>query len=396
MTDTPIVLVCDDDIRRVHQWVATLRATAGTDRFDVRALTGLDLADAFQALNARAESARNGADSATDDAAGVFDDAAILLFDYDLTPDAQSLADLGEQRVEFHDKLRGRTGEKLAYLARGYSSAGFIVVINQHYRDTTFDITMQRFLHSKADLNITHGDLGNEALWTGISRAENTFSPWAWPVLGKADILWSERLRVIDVEAPLFETLALDPSNFTSRQLDLLGAADPDTAVFGDLARSTLGFDPKDKASKSVGVKAMVASVLGRWLSRTVWQAQNVVADLPHLVSRFPSLMSAESWSRAATKDLSENDVPESLRGHEHWISTLLGRRVWILADVREMAAALPSPDSWPDLVFCEDTSQFVELERAREVETDLPGSYARRFIGNVPGVKYEPFVRLL
>ncbi|MET9269372.1 hypothetical protein [Kribbella sp. NPDC003557] len=427
MTPQPIILICDDNPERAKRWTDAVTSMPGTDRFDVKTLSGQELADAVEGLNRRREALRpdedgNGPDAAEarrilagiSDAA-VFDTAAIALIDYDLTPDSITLGKLEEKTAEHVlDRLRNRSGESIAYLARCYSDAGFLVVINQRFKEATFDITMQRFSDSYADLNISQADLRSKALWSGVSDIPGEFHPWSWPVLCKADLLWRARLAATELSAPVLESLNLNGERFSARQLDLLGEVldveDVKEVTFDHLVDTSLGLTVKDGQPDPECRRAIAASVASRWLEQTVLPGQNALADLAHLVIRHPQLggsaaRAAEEWNRFATKQSRAEIVAnggaaaeavELLQSIEPAAEQYLSRPAWSATKVRGLAAGLPEPDEWPDLAFCEDTSRFIPLDSAQEVETDVPGPYARRFVEAVEGVRYDPLRRML
>lgn len=400
----PIILICDDDPKRVTNWVSTVEGMPEIERFDVRAVSGGELADEIEILNIRREEARKGrAEEEINGAISIFDEAKLVLIDYDLTPGTATL-DNSESRSVL-EKLRNRSGESVAYLARCYSMVGFLVVVNQRFQRSAFDVTMQRFADSYADLNISHDDLGNQALWTGLNADGDHFHPWSWPVLSEADQLWSKRLAATDLEATVLDKLGLDEKSFAAKQLDLLGELDreglqPAEVTFGKLVKSSLGLDAKDEQPSQEHRRAIAASVVSRWLEQFVLPGQNVIADLPHLVARFPQILDdpadPEAWARTATKIADIGDLPPTLQAGKRAAEAFLSRPAWSVSNVRAEASHLKVPDDWPTLVFCEDTSRFVPLSEAQEVETDVPGPHTRKFIEHVQDVRYDPLWRVL
>ena len=63
--------------------------------------------------------------------------------------------------------------------------------------------------------------------------------------------------------------------------------------------------------------------------------------------------------------------------------------------DAQQAALESTLPQADEVGVFCEDTSRFVPLDQAREVETDVPGPYVQRFVEKILGVDYRPLTRL-
>lgn len=404
----PIMLICDDDPKRVIKWTNTVESIPEVERFDVRPVSGGELAGEIETLNIRREKARNGhAEEEINGLVSIFDEAELVLIDYDLTP-SMAMANTGNpESRSVLEKLRNRSGESVAYLARCYSMAGFLVIVNQRFQQSTFDVTMQRFADSYADLNVSQADLGNPALWAGRNTDVDEFHPWSWPVLSEVDQLWSKRVAATDLEATLLDKLGLDEKSFDPRQLDLLGELDrqgrqqqPVEITFDGLVESSMGLDAKDKQPSQENRRAIAASVVSRWLEQFVLPGQNVIADLPHLVARFPQILDdpadPEVWARTATKIADTSDLPPTLQAGQRAAEAFLSRSAWSVSDIRAAASRRTIPDEWPTLVFCEDTSRFVPLSKAQEVETDVPGPHTRRFIEHVQDVRYDPLRRVL
>ena len=148
----------------------------------------------------------------------------------------------------------------------------------------------------------------------------------------------------------------------------------------------------------------MAASVIRRWLEKTVVAAQNVVTDLPHLITRFPVVLGEGSenvmtlaWSTNKSNRPDESRLDLIAEAKSQVVSDFIGRPVYDVEAIRRLLPNLPKAD--PDLhnlVFAEDTSDFVLEETAQQFTTDLPGTYTHRYIREVPGVSYEPVVRRL
>jgi hypothetical protein len=402
-TDTR-VLVCDDDGRRAEVWAAKIRALAGTTRLDVVPLTTSAFAEALEALAQRRENAREEHPSSpTTDAAAVLDQADILIVDFDLTPSPASLSEsLAPDEVgAAKERLRGRSGEQVAYLARCYSTAGFLVVVNQEYQRQTFDLTMQRFGHSYADINVTHYDLTAAQLWLGDS-GDDVFHPWNWPRLRDAADLQRGRVAAVtDLHAPVLESLGIigvDRSAMTARQLDPLGDS-PDTATFDDLVHSTeVGLQVKDVQQDPAQRRRIAAAAAGRWLETLILPAQNVIVDAPHTAQRFPQLLGDGGADVGPWQELALlGEVPEPLTRISLACDGWLSRPAWSASAVREAMAQLDLSTTKPaDVVFCEDVSRFVSIDDATEFETDLPGPYDQRFVRFLDGIDYHPRTRLL
>lgn len=402
--ETTRIVICDDDARRAEAWASEVREIDGVrDLVNIQALPTEVFAAALAALSTRRESARSESPvSTTDEAASVFDNADVLVVDFDLTPDSQRLretleADAAERAKE---ALRGRSGEHVAYLARCYSSAGFIVLVNKEYQTQTFDLTMQRFAGSYADLNVTHGDLVSPELWLG-SGGDETFRPWSWPRLLDAAALYRSRIVAVgDGSAPVLEALGISGADrmvMTSRQLDALGD-EPDSTTFDDLVENVeVGLQSKDVQPDERQRRRIAAAAVGRWLEAVVLPAQNVIIDAPHLAQRYPQVLGSragdiEAWQELTAHTARPNGLEAVAVACDGWLS----RTAWSASAAREAVAELEVPIESADVVFCEDISRFVSLDDAVEFESDVPGPYDQRFVRRVKGVDYHPRVRML
>jgi hypothetical protein len=400
------VVICDDDGERARWWANKIRAIPGLPgHIDVQPLETSDFALALEALAQRREAAR--VDEPFEPGEGearLIDDADILIVDFDLTPRADvleaSVEDEG-QRDATRDKLRGRSGEQVAYLARCYSTAGFIVVVNQEYQRRTFDLTMQRFVHSYAELNVTHYDVTMAGLWLA-STGQDVFRPWAWPRLCEASDLQMRRVAAVpSLDAPVLSSLGITGSDrraMTARQLDPLGD-EPDKTTFDDVVDgSDLGLQVKDVQKDPDQRRRIAAAAIGRWLETVVLPAQNVIVDAPHVAHRFPQLLGARAGEVDAWQEIAALDAkPDSLQGIPSACPSWLSRPAWSASAVREEMARMEAPTNRPaDVVFCEDVSRFVTIADATEFETDLPGPYDQRFVRDLDGIDYHPRPRLL
>lgn len=391
----PIVLICDDDADRAERWQQHISAIPGVDgALDVQSLPTADFAAALLALSVRRETAREGAGPA-DDAAAVVDEAAMLVVDYDLTigPEDQR----GQAETEdVKQALRGRSGEQFAYLARCYSRAGFIVLVNQEYKRRTFDLTMQRFVHSYADLNVQRDDIVSAELWTGEGGG---YRPSHWPRLLDAPSLHASRLDAAEPSAKVLETLGIrgrDAEALTARQLDPLGGEDPSQVTFAHLVDGVDGgLDPKDEQPDEWMRRSIAAAAVARWLESTILPAQNALSDAAHLAQRFPSIVT--SSSPAAWQAVGGGTVPAGLDVAEALAVGWATRPVWSVHAVREAAKAASGPLADPaPLAWCEDVSDFREFGAVREYESDVPGTYDQRFVARLDDVAYHPLSRLL
>ncbi len=399
------VVICDDDPHRAAAWKSQIQNIPGIRAFDYDVIDGERLATEIKILSRRREAAR---DTATDSGEySVFDDADIAVLDYDLTPDKSMYDEFTDRDSSFEDlqrQLRGRTGELVAYLARSYSTVGYLVVVNQQAQDLSFDLTMQRFATSKADLNVTWESLVSPALWTGRT-ADGGLNAWSWPCLEQTPELWRRRLAAASLDAKVLDALGIDPikERLAARQIDVLTDAphvmSPDLAdiTFRDVVDSSLGLNPKDIQNDEKYRLRIAVSVVGRWLDHWIMPGQNVLIDEPHIAALFPSAhpTAAEEvdWKSAVAPDARIAspiaDLTASVAGFHQ-------RSVWPLSEVRTLARKQPlPPDPQYDLAFCEDVSAFRQVDECTEVETDVAGPFVQRFVRKLDGVRYYPLTRL-
>lgn len=131
----PTILVCDDSDTRVLHWVDCLRGIPAVEEaFDVKPLLPAQFAAAYAALKKRRQGHRPGdagdpPDAGPDDASPL-DQAAMVIVDFDLTPERPAPEDRTAQQDGIDRELNGEFGDMFAYLARCYSTAGYIEVFS--------------------------------------------------------------------------------------------------------------------------------------------------------------------------------------------------------------------------------------------------------------------------
>ena len=308
-------------------------------------------------------------------------------------------------------------GETVAYLARCFSSCGLIV--GYRYGDNSFDLTLRGVLREELgsfmDLYVGGTQLGNPGLWGVTEAAESGLRPWHWPVL--PDYLRDFEKKVEDVkeslagDVPICQALGFSPELFARLPRSIgqfLGAKPAETTFRRFVTESDNGLEQRDVTSAddvSDDVLARVGAVrISKWLERLVLPEQDILVDAPHLVSRYPSLMTGdvtniETWNRTARLTSHEElgmstDLIEPFRlKKDHWLS----RPVWFWDELRECEDILEVREPWkmerPNWVFCEDASRFYE-EGYREFVADVESPFARRFVKNFDHVEYRPVVR--
>jgi hypothetical protein len=315
-----------------------------------------------------------------------------VIIDYDLTPDPARLAnDSSGQADLIRSELRAETAETVAYLGRCYSTCKFIVAVNQIFRRRTFDLTFQKFVESRADLNISQDEIGSAELWTGQGDG---YHPWSWPKLIDAGRLFEQRLSRVDLDTPVLPSLGLlsaEGSGLDARQLDALGDRS-EQVTFRDVAMSfELGLTGRDEQPDEEALRRIAAAGIGRWLDRMIMPAQNVLIDAPHLVYRIPSLLSGDPASLDAwnsTTGFHESELGLNLMtldSHRSASAEWFHRPAWAWADIAADVSLPEISSPWGsrmyDFAFAEDMSKFINVSSASEVQTDLAGPYSRRYI---------------
>jgi len=329
----------------------------------------------------------------------LLDEVAIFVVDYDLFGTTSFL-----------------TAEDVAYLARCFSRCGLIVGVNQ-YGYNPFDLTLGGHLESFADLNVGQGQLGNPNLWGEVALG---FHPWHWPAL--PSYLNNFERKVSDVEDSLAENQENDarigevvgiPSDifkFLPRTIGEFLSRDPAEVTFRQFVTgSGSGLRHKDAINSRDVSRDVLARVgaarISKWLEHSILAGQDILVDAPHLVARYPSLMTGditviETWNETTHLDSHEElglstDVIEPFRlKKNHWLS----RPAWFWNDLRECETIVEVREPWkfekPSWVFCEDMSRFYDGSDYREFVADVESPYARRFVKCFADVEYQPIVR--
>lgn len=390
-------LICDDKADRVQTWAATVANQLTGMPWEVSSRTGTQLAALIIALSNADQGRVTADDQAVLDEVGAAD---LVILDSDLSADPQDLVGLSDEDAL---ALRNQYGDEVARQIRTHTTAGFIVVVNMFTgRDShrVFDLTMQQDASTYADLHIGEDDLGDAHLWSG--SIEGGYAPWSRPVLTTAHE-WVRRSEsaIVDLDDRVMERLALDPGQLATRQLDVFGAVRPEDATYRSLAQSKMGLKYPDGHSDA-SMQRMAASVVRRWLTRTVLAAQDEIIDTPHLIARVPHLLGGSGgddgggWNAHLVKDWDTGVLP----GTEGALLTQLEPHIDRATYSLTVARSIPPRESFEGsvLVFLEDRSRFVERPLAVQIETDVPGKNFRRYVlpDEDGSIQYEPFTRLL
>jgi hypothetical protein len=405
VTDKLNVVVCDDDDDRAADWAERIEESVGGQVTATPLESGVFGAAVAALKERKAKAKQDGGSLEDDDPALVIDGADVLVLDSDLTPDAGSSH--GSDPSEMVAKhLVGELGGEVAHLARCYSNARALVVVNQKWKRRSFDLTLQVFRNDVAEVYVSETDIDNPGLW-GLPGDEN-FRPWAWPVLGAVPWQLEELIASVSLDQPVLETLGLDAElvarNLTDRQLDALGIEDWGSMRFVDVARaSNFGLRLKEDVDEGHQLRVAVCGVR-RWLDRHVLPSHNVLIDLPHLQQRRPWAVEARddlaSWNRPETWFTGQGPTPPASDPAPHAYASVasrwLGRHVWLWPTASQDPRSREERVLPSDPVFCEDTSTFVAADDATDFVSDLEGPSGQRFIRSLSDVDYHPRRRLL
>ena len=402
------ILIYDDEHGRIDGFKRKLGEgldKAGqSENFDIISLENDTFQDSISVLEQRRIAFRNEAES-TQDGAEEIDNASIFIIDYDL---------LGSQ---IEKSLMGSlTGEIVAYLVRCFSKCKLIVGLNQ-YGNNPFDLTLRGDLYSFADLNLGETQLDNPGLWN--SDAGQGFRPWSWPNLCNLLLDFDKRVEEVqgNLETPISEFLNFDAELFELlprgivQFIEKQGQKEHFQTTFREfVTESGNGLRFKDTKALDKGINDHILARVGaarisKWLERLVLPEQDILVDAPHLISRYPSLITGdkariEIWNRIA-QSVSYNELElntDLLKDYQfpkdHWIS----RPVWFWDKVRECERIREIIEPWltvkPDWVFCEDASYFYNRENCREFLADTASPFTQRFVKYFDEVDYRPRVR--
>lgn len=384
MSTTPLrVLIVDDEPERSKQWAVRLQSLGFVDA-TVTALSIDEARTLMKGADARRRRAREQSDPFTIDLPCDLDTVDVLVVDYDL----QELLEVGEWS----------TGLQVATLARALTRVKAIVLVNQ-FGTNSFDLTLSKGAPSHADLDVGSGQLLNPAFWDR-SRVDG-YSPWGWndgvlrtPARLEGVVQWVAQRLDAPVLTSLGFTIAADGSNAVRRvekELWQECVEDPQH-TFRELVRESEFLTPKDRAAIAKfdePCARVAAALVAHWLERWVIPTNEVLIDLPHLASAYPWLLrnkeDVECWQAATSIDHGFGALLSEVRDHAFDPGFPLPRPVvWRHAVVEDSRLAEPKGftyDSFPDLVFCEDTSRFHPFEDARAFSCRLPGSDPQRFV---------------
>lgn len=333
-----------------------------------------------------------------------FDNASIFIIDYDLL---------------YSQAGKLLTGEIVAYIVRCFTNCKMVIGLNQYGRNT-FDLTLKGHPGSFADLNLGADQLSNPDLWRGCwGNLRRGYRPWSWPNL--SDFVHNFDKRVKDVkenlDTPIYKVIGFDHELLQLLPhtiVQFIGkdeTKEPDQVTFRDFViKSENALRPKDAAVLNNGINDNILARVGaarisKWLERHIIPEQDILVDAPHLISRYPSLITGdrkqiETWNQTANLveysklGLRTNLIEPYRFEKDYWIS----RPVWFWSKLRECDIIKEIREPWgteiPNWVFCEDASRFYERRNCKEFLADTVSPFTRRFAKGFEKVDYRPKFR--
>lgn len=388
------IVIYDDDSGLAEGYVGRLRKLSHVKKsFSIDCMP-LDVFDSqMEALRERQKATRT--EEGRDYGSVDVDEISIFIVDFDLINTSSFL-----------------TGEEVAYLVRCFSKCGLIIGLNLESRkrvsNSYFDLTLKGHPESFCDLNIDAAQLDNPGLWTNVRQG---FRPWNWPQLPEYLDLMEQKIDFVikNLENPIVNVLQFNEilQLFPSKALEFLGG-DPEKVTFKDFVlNSGNGLRGKDKTSEKIIPRIAVARI-SKWLERLVLPGQDILVDAPHLVSRFPSLLTEDTedlanWNK--TTSLSRTKLPldyKKIDGfyfkNDFWIS----RPAWFWNGIYKHDEIKEVKEPWKTeelkFAFCEDSSTFEKIEECREFYSAVESPYNQRFVHAKPceDVDYGPKVLLI
>jgi len=404
------ILICDDEFDRAKRLRDFLnQASFKSIDLNCVAVPPSEFTSTIVDLERRRRHARErGADeggtvTGPDMSPNLFDQGDIIFLDYDLV------------RLEDEDAAvaGSQSGERIAYLARCYSRCGIIVGYNQFYYKKTFDLTLRGNLRSFADLNISYDVVAHPGLWGG---GYDDFRPWYWPLLPHAVTRMHECRKQLEdgnADASILNMLGLTSAPVRNalvrEQLEFLTPGEhPESTTFrGFVVDSGQGLKKKDALWEPQAVARIGAARISKWLERSILPGQNILVDAPHLVDRFPSLLTSDGDTSGKNStchlglEASELGLDsEKIVSAQFSSSAWLSRPTWIWPTLAQKEDIAEVRDPWgaptDSLVFCEDSSRFCEREEAKEFVAEVRSEFSRRHVRKFDDVNYEPAVRFL
>lgn len=327
------------------------------------------------------------------------------------------------------------TAEAVIGHLRAFTRIDYFVSLNKN-PNVDFDL---RHLHgdheSVADLALNTQHLSRRRLWEECGDGQ--FAPWYWPQLPKAAAKRSKQVDFVrdNLSASIWEALGFPPSAMDYLSRRAKGALNPkvdadggiEAVTFWDFFENSRSLPPKmrndlkhsalkDDRPAMEAISRVTAAELDRWLRKEVLVLQDVLIDLPHLLSRMPIVLGSavcelSSWNAAITQtnppygldsELFDRHVKPTEFQHGDWAPSPCFWWPEVRKDDVLRDRFFKSEGNWPDAVFCEDVSKFLLAESSgdgpepREFEADIEGSWPRRYVAMKADLNFSPRSRIV
>lgn len=399
------IVIVDDQPERSRGWSDNIQAIVG-EQASVLALKLDEVQQEVKAVFTRRKEFRDGAvKDEPSPTVSLFDEVDILILDFDLRYMDISADDW-------------TTGAEVAIAARAFTKVKTIVLVNG-LGDNRFDLAMNKANNSKADIDIGGAQIDNPGLW--LSTASVQYRPWSWPSILDWSMSYEKAVNWVEVhlEKPVLESLgfnlggdATDQSITKEDWLEL--GIDPTSGTFRDLVKINSYLPPQDQAAVGTTTHqaARVATAIIRsWIDKVIVPSQETLIDAPHLVYLKPWLLKdpskEENWNLAASLTNPFIALQDGVKKYLYPISFLASKPVFYRRKI-ESDENLFEPvgfdySNYPDLVFCEDLSKFIDFNMSRPYPSGLRGSDNQRYVSDptklpkiqgshtVIDVNYEP-----
>ena len=398
-------------------------ADPGREHIETLPFTGKALADALKDLNELKNETIYGRTPSKFETA--FDGYDIVMLDNNLTV-----------LEEFEGVIN--TAEPFIGFIRTFSDSPYIVSVNG-MRDVDFDLEcLVGDRSTAADLALHPRNLSNPALWTHeAGDARDGFLPWYWPKLASVALRRAEQVEFVlqHMNEPVLDALQFDGAARSALSMRAQGLLthnidhkprQASEATFSDVfltsGRALANMDERSTILRLAGdvgffeeaVARVAAAAVDLWLRADVLAAQDVLVDIPHLLSNMPFLLGENvgelaSWSsdpividseppHGLNRDLYENLLRPARFLDGCWVPSPCFW--WTTFEASDVLTELfmEAHHEVPDFVFCEDRSIFVEKgdgSAVQQFKADLDGAWNRRFVEGIEGISYDPLARL-
>ena len=357
---------------------------------DVETAKSKDFIELLKVLNNRRTKWRNGEKETSLTELHQADNADVIVVDYDLLQ---------------YSETADTTGSRLAYLLRCFTKCGIIIILNE-YGTNVFDLRLANPPEEFADINVGGSQIGNPGLW---QAPFNGYRPWYWPVVPDARINFGQ--CVMDVQAnpgvPIIEFLGLKHviDWMPQRAWDFItGGQNVEEVTFNGFVKASHGGIASKDSLIPEQMARVAAARIGTLLNSIILPNQSLLVDAPHLVSRFPSLISGQCDDIKTLNKLCnpveqniDDLLAEQLIQHRFKKSHWLWRPAWYWPEINRDEEIEEVKSPWTtkkvDWVFCEDISRFVPIEDAKDFRALVSPPYIKRFVLNTNSPSAEKYV---